>query len=275
MHARTPQTIAAHLTTNLTPAVTTAETLLSDANPRLHHRLTGCAVTLDGINLQAIAASLAEQRHQASQGRPRGESSGRSSGISNTTADTANEMHRLREIGLDLATALDRLHPDPRWPAIETGMRARQSCATEHVAACAGEAYGTLNRDRCLDDLIDAVDGLCVAVLDVQRKARTAMRARAWSSRDLQAADIDPPDVILEAAKCTSWPLGRDKDGEQRRCGNYRSDHRDANGTAHHCDTCDDCYKLICPKCWTRVRQTPGSKECAACEIRDRRQRAA
>ncbi len=275
---RTPQTIAAHMTHVLTPAVTAAEAL-TQPTPSLHRRVIGSAVLLARVDLRAIAASLAAERTQARAGRPRGErgggkGSGRG-GSTSTTEDVAGELWRIRDVGLQLAEALDRLHPDPTWPAVTSGLRARTTCATELVASCAGACFGSLNPERAWDDLADSIDGLEIAVRHVLTNARRAERTRAWRAAPI---DVDPPDQTLEAARCSSWPLGKDRNGEPIRCGNYRGAHGHIHpdtGVHHHDDLCDDCYRLLCPRCWSRIRRTPGAGECMACEIAQRRQRVA
>ena len=279
MTARTPQTIAAHLRHISAPAVAAAVTSLEAAGATpisgLARRVIGCGVLLDAIDLPAITASLAEQCHQAEQGRPRSGGGRGSGGITNTTADNGIERHRITEFAREVLEAVNRLHPDP------SAQHTRTPTATENVLARCADAYGTLNPDRALDEIRDAVDGLCIATKDVLDKTRAATSARAWyhrpPGRDV-TPDIDPPDPLLEAARCTSWPLGVGKDGQPNRCGNYRGAHARTNphtGSEQNSDLCDDCYRLVCPKCWSRVRQTPNSKECGACEIRDRRARAA
>ena len=273
---RTPQTIAAHMTHILAPAVRAAEAL-TQPNPRLRLYITGNAKLLTEIDLVAIAHSLAGERAQASAGRPRGSSNGAGSkgAVTSTTEDCALELDRISDIGLMLAEAIDRLHPDPSWPPITSGIRTRLQCATEHTLATAAGCFDTLNPERSYDDLEDSVDGLCIAVREVLKRAETARRTRAWFALPAQ---VDLPDTAreaaLEAARCTSWPLGKDRNGEPARCGNYRGEHGHRHpdtDSAHHDDLCDDCYMLVCPQCWSRVRRTPKAKECDACEIRNRR----
>lgn len=269
MTTRTPQTIAAHLRHISAPATRTAETQLDPTNPRLHLRIIGAAELLDHIDLHAIADNLTEQRHQAQQGRPRNGGSGRGSGgITNTTADIATEMYRIREYGLELQIAIDAIHPDPAWPAN------RCSTGTEALARCCAEAFTTSRPDWALDNLIDAVANLADQTRRILAAAKAASGARAWydrpPGRDV-TPDIDPPDPLLEAARCTGWPLGKDKHGDPIGCPNWRTDHRDANGVTHHDDTCLDCYRLICPHCWSRVRRSPGASECDTCHTRRRR----
>ena len=271
MTARTPQTIAAHIRMILAPATQAISHRL--AQPDLSRSLVGCAVTLDGINLYDIASSLGEQRRQAQDGRPRteGNGGGGSPATNSTTEDTATELDRLRMIGMDLQEAIDRLHPDPQWPSIASGWRSRTSTATEHLTAVIGDiAYG----DGNYTDMLDAVDGVKVATGEVARLARLALHARAWRAN---RADTDPPVDAHEAARCSSWPLGKDRNGDPASCGQFRGmyGHRHPEtGAAHHDDLCDSCLKLVCPQCWSRQRRTPEAKECMACEIRNRRTRS-
>ena len=165
--------------------------------------------------------------------------------------------------------ALDRLHPHPDWPPITSGLRARLTTATEAlIAAC----VATQDPQVAWEDLADAVEGVQVATAAVIHAARRASRARAWA-REYDIDDIDPPDTLTEAARCTGWPNGKDKAGEPIGCRNWRTDHRDPNGATHHDDLCLDCLAKLCPQCWQRPRRTPGARECMACEIRNRRTR--
>jgi len=259
----------------LAPTVRAAEAL-TQPSPTLHRRIIGTAVTLAHIDLFTIAADLADARACALDGRPRGESSGRGGGgATSTTEDVGTELWRIRDIGLQLDEAIDKLHPDPSWPTISSGLRERTACATEHVLAAAAACFATLNPERAYDDLADAVDGLCVAATEVRRLATIAAKTRAWRATP---ESVDPPDDTLEAARCTSWPLGMDRNGKPARCGNYRGEHghrHPITGSAHHDDLCDDCYRMVCPQCWSRVRRTPNARDCMACEIRTRRGRAA
>lgn len=273
---RTPQLIAAHISRTLVPAIEGAFGSLGARRGDVVSRALGCAITLEYIDLAAIAVSLGHERAQARQGRPRQGESRRSGGIgTSTTEDVANEVVRLQLIGLDLAEALDRLHPDPRWPPLTSGWRQRTTTATEHVTAACVAVYGAQDPIRAAEDLSDAVDGLHAATRDVVVKARRADQARAWGA---QGADVDPPNDLIEAARCSGWPKGRDREGALVGCRNWRGAQGHLNpetNTHHHEDLCDDCYRSLCPLCWSRVRRSPGAKECMACEIRLRRGRAA
>lgn len=273
---RTPQLIAAHISRTLVPAIEGAFGSLGARRGDVVSRALGCAITLEYTDLAAIAASLGHERAQARQGRPRQGESRRSGGIgTSTTEDVANEVVRLQLIGLDLAEALDRLHPDPRWPPLASGWRQRTTTATEHVTAACVAVYGAQDPIRAAEDLSDAVEGLHAATKDVVAKARRAGQARAWGA---QGADVDPPDDLAEAARCTGWPKGRDRDGALVGCRNWRGTQGHLNpetNTHQHDDLCDDCYRSLCPLCWSRVRRSPGAKECMACEIKQRRGRAA
>lgn len=232
-------------------------------------RVKACGAAMSEIDLGEIAWSLTEQRAQALAGRPRvSDASGiRSSSTTSSTEANGNELAYIREIGLALAEALDRIHPDPSWPAITTGKRARTSTATELLADVCGQAFGTLNPVQALDDLADAVDGLEAAVNDARSKARTAQRCRAWGARP---SEVDPPDPVLESLRCTGWPKGT-HNGEPVGCGNYvgeHAHHHPETGSEHHADICDDCYRLVCTVCWGAPRRTPGAKDCGTCSVR-------
>lgn len=260
---RTPQTIAAHMHTILAPTTATACHWYERAGHPIGHlarTITGAAITLDGINLYDIAGSLSEQRRQAEQGRPRGGSGnggGSSPSVSSTTADTAMELYRIRSYGMDLQEAIDRLHPDPVWPTIASGWRARNSTATENLAH---ELDLTWTGDSSAGNLTDAVEGIAVAVKLVVMRANRAGKVRAWHG---DPADIDPPDDLTEAARCSTPD-----------CGHWRADHRDANGSTHDTDKCIECVAKLCPMCWTRPRRSPNAKDCMACQIRNRRRAA-
>lgn len=269
---RTPQTIAAHLRLILTPAIE-ALTLPGD-DARKHARtLRACATTLESIDLHAIAHHLADQRACAAQGRPRGSGGVRARNtISDPTADTGNELHRIIDLGMELQRAIDRIHPDPDWPTIESGWRAMQSTSTEAIAALIDQVR---HGEAPADDLADVIDTCADNVRHAHKCAMRATRCRAWLARFEQPADVDPPDPILEAMRCTSTMLGVDKDGEQIRCGKWRTTHRDANGSEVRSDLCSDCWALLCSVCHANVRRSPGAKDCMRCEIRARRGRAA
>lgn len=271
---RTPQTIAAHLRLALAPAVAGLTPWLDGDQQRHTRTIVGCAAILDPLDLFAVATSLTEQRRQAVAGRPRGESSGRGGGVSSPTASVAEELDRIRMAGFLLAQAIDRLHPDPTWPSIESGWRAATSTATEHLA----RTIVAVREGDPDADLDDAVDCLSIATREVAKRYRLALTVRAWAPARVELAEIDPPDAVTEAARCSGWPLGVDREGRQVRCGNFRGAfprrHPDT-GAEQHSDLCDDCYRMLCPRCWSRIRRTPGAAECMACEIRARRARAA
>lgn len=268
---RTPQTIAAHLRTI---ATTIAALALPGNDANKHNRtLRACAHTLDHIDLHDIAASLANERACAAEGRPRGEHGVRSrNAISNPTADIAAEMHRIIDLGMDLQRALDRLMPDPDWPTIESGWRAMSSTSSEAIVALIDQVR---HGEAPAIDLAAAVETCADNVRLAHQAARRAASCRAWLSRREDASEVDPPDPILEAMRCSGWPLGVDKDGEQVRCGNWRTVHRTDTGTEINSDLCDDCHALLCTRCRSRRRRTAGAKDCTACEMADRRKRAA
>ena len=268
MSTRTPQSIAAHITTALIPAITTTAGQHGRHPGNLITRLQGCAINLANVDLAAIAASLGREHHTAAAGRPRQGAGGNTGGIgTSTTEDISCELDRISRYWLDLTETIDRLHPHPDWPPITSGLRARLTTATEAlIAVC------TQDPQVAWEDLTDAVEGVQVATAAVMHAARRASRARAWA-REHDLDDIDPPDTLTEAARCTGWPNGKDKAGEPIGCRNWRTDHRDPNGATHHEDLCLDCYALLCPQCWQRPRRTPGARECMACEIRNRRTR--
>lgn len=273
MSTRTPQTIAAHITTALIPAITTTAGQLGRHPGNLITRLQGCAINLANIDMPAIAASLGREHHTAAAGRPRQGAGGNTGGIgTSTTEDIGCELDRLSRYWLDLTEAIDRLHPHPDWPPITSGLRARLTTATEALIAVCVAPGATQDPQLAWEDLADAVEGVQVATAAVIHAARRASRARAWA-REHDLDDIDPPDTITEAARCTGWPNGKDKAGEPIGCRNWRTDHRDPNGATHHDDLCLDCLAKLCPQCWQRPRRTPGARECMACEIRNRRTR--
>ena len=276
MSTRTPQSIAAHITTALIPAITTTAGQHGRHPGNLITRLQGAAINLTNIDMPAIAASLGREHHTAAAGRPRQGAGGNTGGIgTSTTEDIGCELDRLSRYWLDLTEAIDRLHPHPDWPPITSGLRARLTTATEALIAVCVAPGATQDPQVAWEDLTDAVEGVQVATAAVMHAARRASRARAWA-REHDLDDIDPPDTLTEAARCTGWPNGKDKTGEPIGCGNWRTDHRDPNGAGgvtHHDDLCLDCYAKLCPLCWTRVRRTVGAKECMACEIRNRRTR--
>ena len=277
MSTRTPQSIAAHITTALIPAITTTAGQHGRHPGNLITRLQGCAINLTNIDMPAIAASLGREHHTAAAGRPRQGAGGNTGGIgTSTTEDIGCELDRLSRYWLDLTEAIDRLHPHPDWPPITSGLRARLTTATEALIAACVAPGATQDPQLAWEDLRDAVEGVQVATAAVKHAARRATEARAWTKPGDDLDDIDPPDTITEAARCTGWPNGKDKTGEPIGCRNWRTDHRDPNGAGgvtHHDDLCLDCYAKLCPLCWTRVRRTVGAKECMACEIRNRRTR--
>ena len=273
MSTRTPQSIAAHITTALIPAITTTAGQHGRHPGNLITRLQGCAINLTNIDMPAIAASLGREHHTAAAGRPRQGAGGNTGGIgTSTTEDISCELDRISRYWLDLTETIDRLHPHPDWPPITSGLRARLTTATEALIAVCVAPGATQDPQVAWEDLTDAVEGVQVATAAVIHAARRASRARAWA-REHDLDDIDPPDTLTEAARCTGWPNGKDKTGEPIGCRNWRTDHRDPNGATHHEDLCLDCYALLCPQCWQRPRRTPGARECMACEIRNRRTR--
>ena len=273
MSTRTPQSIAAHITTALIPAITTTAGQHGRHPGNLITRLQGAAINLANVDLPAIAASLGREHHTAAAGRPRQGAGGNTGGIgTSTTEDISCELDRISRYWLDLTETIDRLHPHPDWPPITSGLRARLTTATEALIAVCVPLRATQDPQVAWEDLTDAVEGVQVATAAVMHAARRASRARAWA-REHDLDDIDPPDTLTEAARCTGWPNGKDKAGEPIGCRNWRTDHRDPNGATHHEDLCLDCYALLCPQCWQRPRRTPGARECMACEIRNRRTR--
>ena len=276
MTTRTPQTIAAHLRHISAPAVAAAVTSLEAAGATpisgLARRVIGCGVLLDAIDLPAITASLAEQCHQAEQGRPRSGGGRGSGGITNTTADNGIERHRITEFAREVLEAVNRLHPDP------SAQHTRTSTATENVLARAptptARSTLTVRSTRSVTPWT-ACASTRTARQDSRRHQCRLVPPATRQRRDTRHRPARP---ATRAARCTSWPLGIGKDGQPNQCGNYRGAHARTNphtGSEQNSDLCDDCYRLVCPKCWSRVRQTPNSKECGACEIRDRRARAA
>ena len=271
MSTRTPQSIAAHITTALIPAITTTAGQLGRHPGNLITRLQGCAINLANIDMPAIAASLGREHHTAAAGRPRQGAGGSTGGIgTSTTEDIGCELDRLSRYWFappgasgppSLMEALDRLHPHPDWPPITSGLRARLTTATEAlIAAC----VATQDPQVAWEDLTDAVEGVQVATAAVIHAARRASRARAWA-REHDLDDIDPPDTITEAARCTTTG-----------CDNYRGTHGHRHpdtGAEHHADKCDACYLALCTVCYARPRRTVGARECMACEIRNRRTR--
>ena len=273
MSTRTPQSIAAHITTALIPAITTTAGQHGRHPGNLITRLQGAAINLAQIDLPAIAASLGREHHTAAAGRPRQGAGGNTGGIgTSTTEDISCELDRISRYWLDLTETIDRLHPHPDWPPITSGLRARLTTATEALIAVCVAPGATQDPQLAWEDLADAVEGVQVATAAVIHAARRASRARAWA-REHDLDDIDPPDTLTEAARCTGWPNGKDKAGEPIGCRNWRTDHRDPNGATHHEDLCLDCLAKLCPQCWQRPRRTPGARECMACEIRNRRTR--
>ena len=274
MSTRTPQTIAAHITTALIPAITTTAGQLGRHPGNLITRLQGAAINLAQIDLPAIAASLGREHHTAAAGRPRQGAGGNTGGIgTSTTEDIGCELDRLSRYWLDLTEAIDRLHPHPDWPPITSGLRARLTTATEALIAVCVAPGATQDPQVAWEDLTDAVEGVQVATAAVMHAARRASRARAWA-REHDLDDIDPPDTLTEAARCTGWPNGKDKTGEPIGCRNWRGQHGHVHpdtGVEHLTELCDDCVRLVCPVCWSRPRRTPGARECEGCHTRTRR----
>ena len=214
MSTRTPQSIAAHITTALIPAITTTAGQHGRHPGNLITRLQGCAINLTNIDMPAIAASLGREHHTAAAGRPRQGAGGNTGGIgTSTTEDISCELDRISRYWLDLTETIDRLHPHPDWPPITSGLRARLTTATEALIAVCVAPGATQDPQVAWEDLTDAVEGVQVATAAVMHAARRASRARAWA-REHDLDDIDPPDTLTEAARCTGWPNGKDKAGE-------------------------------------------------------------
>ena len=274
MSTRTPQTIAAHITTALIPAITTTAGQHGRHPGNLITRLQGAAINLTNIDMPAIAASLGREHHTAAAGRPRQGAGGNTGGIgTSTTEDIGCELDRLSRYWLELTEAIDRLHPHPDWPPITSGLRARLTTATEALIAVCVAPGATQDPQVAWEDLTDAVEGVQVATAAVMHAARRASRARAWA-REHDLDDIDPPDTLTEAARCTGWPNGKDKAGEPIGCRNWRGQHGHVHpdtGVEHLTELCDDCVRLVCPVCWSRPRRTPGARECEGCHTRTRR----
>ena len=274
MSTRTPQTIAAHITTALIPAITTTAGQHGRHPGNLITRLQGCAINLANIDMPAIAASLGREHHTAAAGRPRQGAGGNTGGIgTSTTEDISCELDRISRYWLDLTETIDRLHPHPDWPPITSGLRARLTTATEALIAVCVAPGATQDPQVAWEDLTDAVEGVQVATAAVIHAARRASRARAWA-REHDLDDIDPPDTLTEAARCTGWPNGKDKTGEPIGCRNWRGQHGHVHpdtGVEHLTELCDDCVRLVCPVCWSRPRRTPGARECEGCHTRTRR----
>lgn len=232
-----------------------------------------CGETLERIDLVAISLSLGQARAIAAGGRPHGDSDGprAKGGVSRPVESAAGELYRIRSIGLDLAEALDRIHPDPSWPAITSGLRSRLHTSTETLAEACQDAHGTLNAAQALDDLADAVEGLHINVTDAAAKARRAAKCRAWG----RSEEVDPPDPVLEAMRCAAWWLGADKNGDPIRCQQWASDHHTDTGSKHPSHLCDSHWGELCRSCWGAPRRTPGAKDCTTCSVRASRQRKA
>lgn len=263
-----PSLVGHYLQHIAAPATTAAYNHLAEraAMPpmRLGSTVQACGLVMEQIDLVAISLSLGHARGIAVHGRPTGDSAGprAKGGVSRPTESAADELARIKDIGLDLAEALDRIHPDPSWPTIASGLRSRLRTATEVLAEACGDAWGTLSPAQALDDLADAVEGLHVNVTDAAAKARKAAQCRAWG----RASEVDPPDPVLEAMRC--------KYG----CGNFigKYPHRHPEtGTEHHERTCDACYAALCRVCFNAPRRTPGAKDCSPCAMRASRQRKA
>ena len=211
MSTRT-ESIAAHITTALIPAITTTAGQHGRHPGNLITRLQGAAINLAQIDLPAIAASLGREHHTAAAGRPRQGAGGSTGGIgTSTTEDIGCELDRISRYWLDLTEAIDRLHPHPDWPPITSGLRARLTTATEALIAVCVAPGATQDPQLAWEDLRDAVEGVQVATAAVMHAARRASRARAWA-REHDLDDIDPPDTLTEAARCTGWPNGKDKE---------------------------------------------------------------
>ena len=277
-------TLAANtLRHSITPAVRYAEDRLTpqlqDQEPPPTHgalarRVLACSRAADALadRIDWAATNLAQQRATAAAGRPRGgtQPGSRSSRGTSSTEATATEMLRITDLGMDLQEAIDRIHPDPAWPTITSGRRQRTTTATEHLAAMAADAIGTLNPAQAHDDLADAIDGLEAAISDARRLANLATKIKAWAKPGKDEDDIDPPPPIEEFARCTGWPKGRDTNGVLIGCEQYIGSHghRHPNGSEHHHDLCDDCYRMLCPGCWNAPRRTKGASWCHACAKR-------
>lgn len=249
-----PQTIAAHMLTTSAPAADAAQRELHrrldhHQPPDLERRIRNLARNLDHLDLAALAEHLTAQRTIAQGGRPRTGHSGSTHTIGTSTTEAiGTELARIRTLGLDVTEALDRLHPDQGWPALASGQRTRTSTATEHLAEMAAAAWGTLSPAQALDDLHDAVDGIEAAVQQVRQAWHRADQCRAWHS---DPAEVDPP-PLADLTRCA--------------CGQHTAPHHHPDtGSLHHADLCDDCYRLLCPRCHSRQRRTPGAKECQSC----------
>lgn len=272
-----PSLVGHYLQHIAAPATTAAYNHLAEraAMPpmRLGSTVQACGLVMEQIDLRAIAVSLTAQRGIAVDGRPKGDSAGprAKGGVSRPTESAGDEMERIRQVGRDLEEALNRVHPDPGWPAIESGRRGRVRVATEVLAEMCADAWGTLCPEKALDDLANAVDMLHVNVTDAATKARKAAQCRAWG----RASDVDPPDPVLEAMRCEAWWLGADKDGEPIRCGQWRSEHRTETGSVHPSRVCDQHWAELCRSCYGAPRRTPGAKDCTTCSVRASRQRKA
>ena len=178
MSTRTPQSIAAHITTALIPAITTTAGQLGRHPGNLITRLQGCAINLANVDLVAIAASLGREHHTAAAGRPRQGAGGNTGGIgTSTTEDISCELDRISRYWLDLTETIDRLHPHPDWPPITSGLRARLTTATEALIAVCVPLRATQDPQVAWEDLTDAVEGVQVATAAVIHAARRASRA--------------------------------------------------------------------------------------------------
>ena len=270
-----PSLVGHYLQHIAAPATTAAYNHLAEraATPpmRLGSTVQACGLVMEQIDLVAISLSLGHARGIAVHGRPKGESAGprAKGGVSRPTESAGDEMERIRQVGRDLEEALNRVHPDPGWPAIESGRRGRVRVATEVLAEMCADAWGTLCPEKALDDLANAVDMLHVNVADAATKARKAAQCRAWG----RASEVDPPDPVLEAMRCEAWWLGADKDGEPIRCGQWRSEHRTETGSVHPSRVCDQHWAELCRSCFGAPRRTPGAKDCTTCSVRASRAR--
>ena len=258
-----PVTIAAHLRTLSAPAVDAAARQLATRLPHsgdpawMGRRVVSVAVALEPVDLTGLAHHLTAQRALAAEGRPRGES-GRSTGLPwSPTEAAAAELHRIRIAGLEVREAIDRLFPDPAWPAIRT------RTAVEALDLTAAAAWGTFAPGMAWADLDDAVEGVEVAGRHVLATVAAALKVRAWG----KASEVDPPP--LPEARCS----GRLNAGCENWIGAEPHRHPET-GSVHWADVCDECYRLVCPECWTRQRRTPGAKRCSTCETREWRKAA-
>lgn len=265
-----PARIAAHLRHLTAPLVDTATRVLAErlalTQPPLARTVLGAACALERLDGRALATHLGKERAAAAAGRPRGEDSGRGNVVGTSAVESAAlEVHRIKLAGLDVAEAIDRLFPNPAWPPLRSGLRQRLPTATERLEEVAHHAFATLAPEKSWTELHDVTEGLEIAVNYVRYCWRNAERVRAWGI----STDTSEPPPLAELARCS----GR----MNPTCGNYVGAHghrHPETGASHHPDLCDDCYRLVCPVCWSKPRRTPGARECDGCNSRRRREAA-